>query len=444
MFDRAIVRGAWRHFLLSVGLNFRSPQAIVYGYAVPVIFLFAFGALFRADTPPLEARMGQILTITILGGACFGLPTALVAERERGVWRRYRLLPVPTSALVLATLAARLVLVSTSVLLQLGLARLIFGTPWPAHPVVVLGGFTVVMASFLGIGLLIAALADDVPAVQALGQCLFLPMIMIGGVGVPLSALPEWSQHVSAFMPGRYAVSVLQCGFESEPIGRSIGFDALALILIGLSAGIAGAALFRWEQHQRLSSRARIRAVSAILVWIGVGVFSLGTGRSQAGHGVQFAVTDEEIAAIDFSGLPGDGELVTRLAPPFSNEHPASERVRGISAALATWEPARTGDDVRDVWRLLSVAAIADIGADLEEAQIARAVFDELEKRYPHARLRKLLAVVILAPGRAEVVTSAPELNLRRQQPTPEMVRERCVLYAKKFLGRLTGRITAP
>ena len=38
--------------------------------------------------------MGELLTVTALGGACFGLPTTMVSERERGVWRRYRLAPV--------------------------------------------------------------------------------------------------------------------------------------------------------------------------------------------------------------------------------------------------------------------------------------------------------------------------------------------------------------
>ena len=99
-----MLRGCIRHFLLTIHLNFRNPQAIVYGYLVPVIFLFAFGGVFRAEDPPLLAQMGQIVTITILGGACFGLPTALVAEREQGIWRRYRLLPVPTAWLILSAM----------------------------------------------------------------------------------------------------------------------------------------------------------------------------------------------------------------------------------------------------------------------------------------------------------------------------------------------------
>src|SRR5206468_9553402 len=122
-------------------------------------------------------EMGMLLTVTILGGACFGMPTAMVDVRERGVWRRYRLLPTAISGIILSAMVARFVLVASAGLIQILLARWIFGTPYPLHPLQLLAAFTFVTFSFLGIGLVIAMLADTVPAVQALGQAVFLPMI---------------------------------------------------------------------------------------------------------------------------------------------------------------------------------------------------------------------------------------------------------------------------
>src|SRR3984957_7859 len=100
------MRGLIQHFRLILRLNLRSPQALVYGYLVPVFFLLAFGSVFRSTVPPLVGEMGQLLAITVLGGACFGMPTAMVAERERGVWRRYRLLPTATAGLILSAMVA--------------------------------------------------------------------------------------------------------------------------------------------------------------------------------------------------------------------------------------------------------------------------------------------------------------------------------------------------
>ena len=75
-------------------------MALIYGYLFPTIFLVAFWVLYRYERVPLVRHMGELLTVTALGGACFGLPTTMVSERERGVWRRYRLAPVRTGTLV--------------------------------------------------------------------------------------------------------------------------------------------------------------------------------------------------------------------------------------------------------------------------------------------------------------------------------------------------------
>jgi ABC-type multidrug transport system permease subunit len=437
-----MIAGLLRHFALSLRLNFRSKQAIAYGYLMPVFFLLAFGSVFRADTPPLLAEMGQILTITILGGACFGLPTALVAERERGVWRRYRLLPVPTAGLVGSALLARLVIVASAAVMQVFLARLIYHTPLPAHPAEFAVAFLFVAVSFLGLGLLVAAFADDVPAVQALGQCLFLPMILIGGVGVPLAVLPAWAQRVAGFMPGRYAVDALQrcC---NDPRGLTgAGFSLLALAVIGAAAAVAGARLFRWDAGRRAGRPAFAWLGGALLAWLAVGLGATATGRLKPlpppGSAYE-ALADDLIQAITYDDLPGDNELVTRLAPPFQT--PADrERVAPVVSLLRNWAPGRIGDPIQGIRNLLSVAAIADISADPREADIARAVFDELQMRYRHARLRRMLAWIILNPDAGTVIQQAPELGLAKRPPDP-MIRERNTLYAKKFLGRLLGNL---
>src|SRR5687768_12819253 len=148
------MRGFLSHFLMTLRLNFRNPQAVVFGYVVPVFFLFAFAAFYitnRARPGNDMARsMGQLLTITILGGACFGLPVAVVSERERGVWRRYRLTPMPTVAFVLSVLLARYVLVLSSGVIQVGLAMWIFKMPLPRDPWRLMVAFTLVSFAFLG------------------------------------------------------------------------------------------------------------------------------------------------------------------------------------------------------------------------------------------------------------------------------------------------------
>lgn len=441
-----LLRALAGHFLLTLRLNVRSRRALAYGYVLPVFFLIAFGAVFQGDTPPLLGQMGQLLTITILGSACLGLPTALVAERERGVWRRYRLLPVNAAVLVSGVLAARLVIVTSAVALQLVLARLIYHAPWPAHPLETMVAFLFVTGSFLGIGLVVAALADDVPAVQALGQCLFLPMILIGGVGIPLAVLPVWAQRVAGFMPGRYAVEALQQGFvPGAAAWTGLGFDLIALVVIGAAAGFAGAKLFRWDGGRAALRSGRGWAAAALLAWAAIGGTAAATGHLQPVIPEASAwqtITDEQIARITYDDLPGDNEIVTRLAPPFDGAVPGG-RLADFARRLRDWPPARADNAGQAIRDLVCVATIADLCQDPDEGGMARLVFEELRASFKTEDLRRALAWVVLAPDEGTVVRYVPELGLPRHPPE-RAVRQRNILYARKFLGRLTGAITAP
>jgi ABC-type multidrug transport system permease subunit len=175
----------------------------VMGYLLPIIFLLVFGAFLNTERYKMSDQIAQLLTISILGGACFGLPIAFVSERERGVWRRYKLTPMPTSYFVISLLVARYFLVLTAGILQLILAKIIYRMPMPLHPIQLWFAFTIATFAFLGIGLIISMVASSTSAVQAWGQAIFLPMLIIGGVAIPLRMLPKWGPHVAAFLPGR-------------------------------------------------------------------------------------------------------------------------------------------------------------------------------------------------------------------------------------------------
>jgi ABC-type transport system involved in cytochrome c biogenesis permease component len=263
---------------ISLRLHYRNKMALLYSYLFPLIFLLAFYVLYRQESVVLARHMGELLTVGILGGACFGLPTTMVSERERGVWRRYRLAPVSTAGLVTSTVAARYVILISAGLLQRA-AALALGMPLPRHPADLLAAFTFVSFAFIGLGLVMATMADNVPAVQALGQCIFLPMLIIGGVAVPLASLPDWAQHLSAFFPGRYAVQAVQACVNGAGLG-SVRFDLLALTIIGAAGCVAGAMMFRWDAQQRFAARGRAGwLLVPLAAWAAVGTLSEVTKR---------------------------------------------------------------------------------------------------------------------------------------------------------------------
>lgn len=345
------MNGLLHHLILSLKLNFRSKQAILYGYVVPIFFLIAFGAFFRSGQPPLMREMGELLTVTILGGACFGMPTTMVAERERGVWRRYRLVPAATGGIILSAMVARFVIILSAALLQILLARAIYGTFFPQHPLQLLLGVMIVSFAFLGLGLVIAMVSNNVPAVQQMGQAVFLPMIMIGGVGVPWWTLPHAAQHVAQFFPGIYAVNLL----ESCHVGKGLadqGFNIAALIAIGLASLLAGGKLFRWDMGQRLIPGAKKWVAIAIVAWLCVGSVSDATDhftiRQSARNQTNYASQAEHPAARPDTNDPSSSSgavtanVPSATQPSPSTTGPAAQPTRS-SVAIAIDPPATQG-----------------------------------------------------------------------------------------------------
>jgi ABC-2 type transport system permease protein len=457
------MRGLLQHLRLTLRLNFRSPQALVYGYLVPVFFLIAFGSIFKT-APPLWHELGQLLTITTLGGACFGMPTAMVAERERGVWRRYRVLPASTSALIVSTMLARFVLVAAAAAMQIGLAKLIYGMPMPLHPVQLFIAFGFVCFAFLGMGLAIAMLAENVPAVQALGQTIFLPMIIIGGVGVPLAALPVWAQHVAGFLPGRYAVDALQACVSGPGLGAA-RFSLAALLAIGLAALLAGGKLFRWDVGQRLTAGARAWAGVAILGWAAVGLTAEFRGKLSvipasnpivdvmappATQAVPRApadwqsITAADTASITYDDLEPDESDVTPIASSLDNlPEQTKAQMDDLAGKLADWTPGQSPDPVQRVQNLLAVAAIPDILQDPNEAYIPLVVFGKIKAGMPTDQLIKVLTWIALHPDRGTCPAALPDLGFAG--PLQEdAVRQRVVAYGRKLLARLLGKVPGP
>lgn len=455
------MRALLHHIGISLTLNFRNRMAVIYGYLFPLLFLLAFWAIYRDDQVPLLLHMGALLTVTVLGGACFGLPTAMVSERERGVWRRYRLAPLSTGAFIASAVVTRYLLLLSAAMLQLLLAVAV-GMPVPGHLPELLVAFTGVSIGFLGLGMMIAMLADTVPAVQALGQCIFLPMLMIGGVAVPLTSLPAWAQHVSAFLPGRYAVQALQQVLSGNGLGAAF-LDLVALLLIGVGGAASATRMFRWDARQRLSARDGLLGAALAL-----SVFALvGATAELRGDAVQAAtddtdaaqmalappggpaswqaVTPADMGGVAFERLPPDGGIVAPIAG--ANEVPdalVAGQLAEIRAALAGWPPGKAADPVQRVRNDLYVAAVPDV---LKMEQVERfvplLVFEKLRRDVPERDLKRILYWVAMHPqeGDESALHAMKMLGLPDAREPSRTVRQRVMLYAFKFLGRLTGSI---
>lgn len=438
-------------FQIAMGLrlHFRNGQALVYGYIFPVLFVGVFWVLYRHEPVPLLLHFGQLLTISVLAGACFGLPTTLVNEREHGIWRRYRLAPTSIGTLLLGTVATRYVLLASAALLQWALARAI-GMTEVGHAIGLCIAFTAVAIAFMGLGLVMAMLAPNVPAVQALGQCIFLPMLIVGGVAVPISALPGWVQQLSGFLPGRHAVVALQRCVAGDGITTS-WFEVAALLAVGTSGFLAAALLFSWESRRRRAVRSFGAAFILLATFLAVGITTEMRERKAVAQPPPAAakvvevkrapwqtLTDAQLAALDYR-LPADTDVVT----PFASDEEevdeyVAERLREVERNFASWAPDAERDPVQRVRNNLCALGLADIGQSLLEAQLPRLVLHRLAREIPRDDLIRILGWIALHPQEGRVLTDLDRLGIPEGATDDEAeIRRRAEIYAKKFIVRL-------
>ena len=479
--------------------SLRNPMALIYGWLFPLLFLVGFWALYERDPIPLALHAGQFFTITILGSAAFGLPTQMVSEREAGLWRHYALTPTPRWRFVLALIVARTALLAGALVLQHWAARGL-GMPALPHPGSTILALAAASLCFLCIGALIGNLAPNVPAVQALGQCLFLPMLMIGGVAVPLASLPSWALSLSNLLPGRHAVVAIQTAVTGTGTAAA-GFELLALAGHGLIAVLAAVILFRWEPGARERPGRRGWWLLPLLgAWLTISVAADRLTRpvpalpdtASAGsladyvrapdlprpaarkvplrERAQVATTAPaapsgpptdptaspappdlsaesprsvvDLDRIAFERLPPDAGLVAPIAAGPADPVLDSALTR-IQRQLEAWPPGREGDARQQVQTLLLIAAVPDLlQMDPLERHLPLLVEAELKHRFPANALADLLAQIALDPqgGSVAARNQLPALGLPAHAGPEAPLRGRVMLYAFKLLGRVTGR----
>jgi len=294
--------------------------------------------------------------------------------------------------------------------------------------------------------------------VQALGQCLFLPMLVIGGVAVPIASLPDWAQRLASFFPGRYAVEAMQAATTGNDLS-ALPLPLAVLAVTGFAAVLAAMKLFRWE-HGRSFATLRGKGWLALIlaVWVVTGLLAGLRERSAAALAAATAppvvVADplspwKQLTAKDVAGLsfkvPSDYGVVAPFAPEDELPDEALQaQMQQLRDRLPQWEPGRLKvDDLQRVRNLLCVAAVADAAQEPAERYIPGVVLAHLQTIFPKPQLIQMLAWIALHPDDGAVVQDVSALGLTHEVGGPDLVRDRMYFYALKCIIRLTGRLAA-
>lgn len=147
-------------------------------------------------------------------------------------------------SIILGKVAAQTVRGLIQGFLILGLSMVLFGVQIYGSPIIMLIVMVLGTASFVGVGIIMTAVAPDQETAQMMTIILQFPMMFISGILFPIDQLPSWLQLIGKGLPLYYAADALRKVIILNATLATIMPDVLILIVYTILTMAAAIPLF--------------------------------------------------------------------------------------------------------------------------------------------------------------------------------------------------------
>lgn len=245
-------RGPFSELLRVEGkLALRAPYGLGFGIIFPTIMLAVFG-LIGSAVPGNVANTGYtilelyipiIIVIEFFGVALNALPIPLVRDRESGWLRRVSTTPVGPSRVLAAQLVLNLAFALLGIVIVLLGSVIVFGATLSVGVYFVFSA-VLALAEIFSLGLVVAAIAPNPTAQNAISGALFFGMLFLSGLWYPAAEASGSLQTIMYYSPGGSAVNALL----GSVFGTAPPLAAVAT-MVAYTVIFAAVAIryFRWE-----------------------------------------------------------------------------------------------------------------------------------------------------------------------------------------------------
>ncbi len=170
------------------------------------------------------------MALTVITGSLQGVASAISREKEQGTMDGLLVSPIPHRSIILGKVMAQTVRGLIQGFMILGLAMLLFGVQIYGSPIIMLLVLLLGTASFVGVGIILTAVAPDQETAQMMTMLLQFPMMFISGILFPIDQLPSWLQYFGKALPLYYAADALRKVIILNASIGDIGSDLLILV----------------------------------------------------------------------------------------------------------------------------------------------------------------------------------------------------------------------
>jgi ABC-2 type transport system permease protein len=187
----------------------------------------------------------SMIVLSLMSNGLVGNAGAMAVWREKGILRRIQATPLPVWQFLLARILMQATIMVGQAGLLIGTSVVAFGThydPWAlveVIPAVVVGAVL-----FMAMGQAVAAVVRKSETVGLVAQVLNFPLMFLGGLAIPLQALPEGLRAVGKYLPSSMMAALVRApllaGLLVVPCGpltvAAVGVAVYFLVAVGVAA----------------------------------------------------------------------------------------------------------------------------------------------------------------------------------------------------------------
>lgn len=264
------------HLAFEFGAGIRNKNLLLMNYLFPLGFYFLMGFIMPAINPPFrETLIPAMVVFAVLSAAMLGIPDPLVNARENGIFRSFKINGVPAfSILVIPVITTTLHLLIIAFIITVS-APLLFAVAMPVNLSGFILTFIAMAIASCGTAVLIGVVSSSSRMTVLWSQLIFVPSMLLGGLMIPYSMLPDAAGMFSQILPATHAMNA----FKGLAMGMQADFSAWGSIIVLVLTGVLGFGLslflFSWDSR---NTRRRGPSWLAFLVLLPsiVGMFFFG------------------------------------------------------------------------------------------------------------------------------------------------------------------------
>jgi oleandomycin transport system permease protein len=241
-----------RHSLVLAGRAVRkirrTPEQFIDVTLQPIIFVILFvyvfgGAISGSTHDYLQYVLPAIMVQTVLFSS-LSIGVNLNTDIKKGVFDRFRSLPIGRSAPLIGAVSAEVVRFSTSVIVLMGFGYAL-GFRVGTDPLSALAGCLLAIAFALcmsWVAVFLGTWLRESGAVQGIGFLVMFPLTFGSNMFVPTSSLPGWLQGWVRINPVTHLTDAIRGLLVGGPVAAPVGWSVLTgAVILAIFAPLAAA-----------------------------------------------------------------------------------------------------------------------------------------------------------------------------------------------------------